>query len=114
MNIQFENGKLEKLCNDNKALRKEFGNDMATKITLRLAALKAANCLEDCRNIPGKFHNLGSDRKFQIGVSVSAKDRLILAPTENPPPLLNDGATLDWNNIKSVIVLEITNYHKKK
>jgi len=49
--ITFADKGFEKLANDDKKLRKEYGKDQADKIRTRLAQLRAATTLEDVRNI---------------------------------------------------------------
>jgi plasmid maintenance system killer protein len=50
MEISFATQKLQKLCNNDKKLRGEFGPTCAQKVQRRLTELDAAECLEDLRN----------------------------------------------------------------
>lgn len=74
--------------------------------------LLAATCLEDLRNVPGtgRLHELTGDRKGQFAMDLLHPYRLIFEPTENPPPLKDDGG-LDWLQITAVTIVEIADYH---
>ena len=56
MDIVFENNKLQKECNDQRLLEKNHGKDRAKRIRRRLDDLRAADVLEDMRNLPGRCH----------------------------------------------------------
>lgn len=56
MEIKFNNKKLERLANDDRKMLKELGAKRAKLFLRRLSQLKAANTLEDVRNLPGNYH----------------------------------------------------------
>ena len=110
VDIAFATAKLEKQCNDSKAGVRAFGPKCAKKLRLRLDDMRAARNLEDCRHLPGRYHELTGDRKGQIAADVEHPKRLIFKPAHDPPPKKRDGG-LDWNKVTAVIVLEIEDYH---
>ncbi|MBP9892998.1 MAG: killer suppression protein [Planctomycetes bacterium] len=110
MVISFDTEKLKKLCNDTKALIKAFGAVCAKKIRRRLDDMGAAATLEVCRSLPGQYHELKGDRKWQVAVHVEEPRRLVFFPAHDPIPTKKDGG-LDWNLVTAVRVLAIEDYH---
>lgn len=53
MEVHYTKKALKKMFPDWQCIR-SFGNDIGRKILLRIAQFKAANCLEDLRNAPGR------------------------------------------------------------
>jgi toxin HigB-1 len=76
----------------------------------RLTDMAAATTLEDLRQLPGQCHELTGDRKGQLALDLAGGKRLIFEPSENPPPIKDDGG-LAWERVDAVRVLEITDYH---
>lgn len=112
MDITFHNKKLEKLvCNEAKLFR-ELGQLRAKLLLRRIAALTAAQTLEDVRYIPGNYHELTADRKGQWACDLDQPYRLIFEPHEAPIPTDASGRYI-WLEIKGVELIEITNYHGK-
>lgn len=112
MEIYFKTKKLEKLCNDPKKLKKEFGELRAEKIQIRLADLYDADSLEDVRNLPGHYHDLVKDRKGQWACDLDQPYRLIFEPREKPIPTDENGKYI-WQAITIINIIEITDYHGK-
>lgn len=111
MEISFATAKLQKLCNSDSKLRGEFGPVCAKKIQRRLAEMKAANCLEDLRHLPqARCHELSADRNGTLAVDVEHPKRLIFEPDHDPIPELPGGG-LDWRQVTSARILDITDYH---
>ena len=110
MEISFASRKLKQLCESEKELRKAYGSDSAKKAVRRLSDLRAAATLEDMRNLPGRIHELSSDRDGQLAIDLASGWRLIVAPTNGWPPEKAEGAHV-WAAIDAVTVLEITDYH---
>lgn len=110
MDITFATEKLQKLCNDKKALTKAFGAVCAKKIHNRLDDMRDAPTLDVCRALPGRYHELIGDRKGQIACDAEHPKRLIFKPAHNPIPTKADGG-LDWGKVTAVCVMEIEDYH---
>lgn len=64
------------------------------------------------RNAPGRLHPLSGNRVGQYAVSVLEPFRLILEPADDPIPRTDDGA-VDTDAVRSVRILEVTNYHDR-
>ena len=62
MQISFATQKLQKICNNDKKMRGEFGVIGSERLRRRLDELLAAECLEDLRNLPQtRCHELTED-----------------------------------------------------
>mgnify|MGYP000855892702 CR=1 FL=1 len=110
MNITFATKKLEKLANDLKKCQKELGKSAAERYNLRLSDLRAADTLEDVRNLAGRYHELTGNRKGQWACDLEHPYRLIFRPHEDPIPQNADGKYL-WVEILGVEIVEITDYY---
>lgn len=110
MEVLFENEKLQRQVSNQRDLRRMWGDEGAKRITLRLQQLAAAETLSDMRQLPGRCHELSGNRAGELAVDVHGGHRLILKPSENPPPTKQEGG-LDWSRVESVTVTEIVDYH---
>ncbi|MGL6194934.1 MAG: hypothetical protein ACRC2T_08945 [Thermoguttaceae bacterium] len=110
MEILFDNSRIEKICTNQKTTRKELGKVGCEVLDRRLKQMSLANNLELLRYAPGNFHELKGSRRNQIAVSLHGLVRLVFEPSQSPPPIKPDGG-LDWSQITSVIVIDITDYH---
>ena len=99
-----------KLVQDEKKLVKEFGKLRAVKLQFRLEQINFANTLEDVRYMPGNYYELAGDRKGQMACDLDQPFRLIFKPHKHPG-LCNAFGKMIWNEIKSVEVIEIVDYH---
>ncbi len=111
MEIHFGTRKLEKLCSSEKEMKKKLGTRMVKLLQQRLAQLAAAGTLLDMKHLPGaRCHELHQDRKGQLAVDLEHPQRLIFEPNHDPVPTKPDGG-LDWLQVTSILVIEITDYH---
>ncbi len=70
---------------------KELGSIRAKLFRRRLDQLKAANTLEDVRNLPGNYHELTENRKGEWAYDLDQPYRLVFTQQERPIPTNNDG-----------------------
>jgi plasmid maintenance system killer protein len=111
MDIIFKKAKFQKECNDHKILVRKYGPLKAKLLNRRLEQLRAAEVLEDLRNLPQvRCHELVGDRSGQLSVDLDHPYRLIFEPTE-PIPRKTDGG-LDWEKITSITILGIEDTHE--
>lgn len=110
MEVFFETEKLAKQLGQDRSRVKAFGAQGAERIDLRLQQLAAARFLDDMKALPGRCHELTGDRRGHLAVDVHQPYRLIVRPTDNPPPTKADGG-LDWTAVDSITITEITDYH---
>ena len=84
---------------------------MAALIQQRLTELRAADTLEDMRNLTGaRCHELKSDLAGHLAVDLVHPNRMVFKPDHDPVPVKDDGG-LDWSAITEVEVIGIGDYH---
>ena len=111
MDIQFKSRKLEKEANNRSLCRKAHGQVRATRLASRLDAIRAAGCLEDLRNAPGRLHELTMNRKGQLSLDLDHPYRLIVTPNHDPIPMRPEGG-MDWSKVTAVTILGIEDTHE--
>lgn len=78
MEIQYRNKKIQKVCCDPKAARKEYGEKMAKILSERIDEITAAESAEEMvRYCIGRCHKLTGDRKGQYALNLVQPYRLI-------------------------------------
>jgi len=110
MKVTISDRKLSKVINDDRKLKKEYGEIRAKKIMQRFIDLRDANTLEDVRLLSGNYHELIGDRKGEWACDLDQPYRMIFVPHEEPIPTDEHGRYI-WIEIKGVEVTEITDYH---
>ncbi len=111
MDIVFRKCEFKEECNDQRLLKKNHGADRAKRIRRRLDDLRAANVLEDMRNLPGRCHELLHNRAGQLSLDLDHPYRLIFEPANEPIPSKPDGG-IDWNKVTAVRVMGVENTHE--
>ena len=111
MKIEFEAPKLKKVFNEQAALVRSYGPQMARKIMMRLAVLKNAPSLADVPTVkPDRCHQLGHDRNEQFAVDLIHPHRLIFAVHDHPVPRKADGG-IDLTAVTAIRIQEVVDYH---
>lgn len=110
MDIIFKTKKLAKIFNEEKRLKKEFGEN-AKYIKRRMAVLHAALSLIDVpQQKPFKCHELTGNRKGEYAVYLKQPYRLIFKPAHESIPIDNDGG-YDLEKITAIKILGVEDYH---
>ena len=108
MDIFFADEGLEDLCRTERLQNKHLGAAGARKLRTRLADLAAAARVSDL--VSGRPHPLKGDRAGQFAVDLDGGRRLVFEPAHDPPPLHDDGS-IAWNQVTSVRIVFIGDYH---
>ena len=110
MEIHYPNKKVQKLFSTEKELNAKFGH-LAKSIQRRLTQIEAAETLQQLhKDMPGlRIHEYQGREKGKLSIDVSGHVRLLFQPTD-PPPLKEDTG-LDWAQITSIVILEVTDPH---
>lgn len=111
MDIVFKNQKFKKECNNQRLLQKQHGQIRAKRIRQRLDDLRAADVLEDMRNLPGRCHELRGDRAGQLSLDLDHPYRLIFEPANDPIPLKPDGG-IDWKKVTAIKIIGVDDTHE--
>src|SRR5271154_182718 len=85
--IDFEDPGLEADCNEYKQLVRKHNTQRAKLVRRRLDDLRAAPTLEVMRSLPGRCHELKSDRDGQLSIDLDGPYRLIFRPEHTPIPV---------------------------
>ena len=110
--ITFGTSKLAKTCNSMRQMVREFGDESATKLGMRLQAMEAVECLADLFTLPQcRCHPLKGDRGGQFAVDLKHPFRLVFEPRHNPMPLTDEGG-IDLTQVTAVEVLAVEDYHR--
>jgi toxin HigB-1 len=108
VHITFINEKLAKLLNTLKELMRTYGPDNGKRIARRLQNIADATNLAELAKIPQtRIHELSGPRDEQISVDINHPYRFLLAIDHEKTPR-NENRGLDWNRIKKVKVVSIT------
>ena len=111
MDIAFRTRKLKKNFNEEAALRRAYGTQMAKAIVLRMAVLKAASNLAQVPTTkPDRRHQLSADREEEFAVDLVDPYRLIFEPNHEPLPRKDDGG-IDLERVIAITILEVKDYH---
>ena len=110
MDISFESAGAEKDYNDFQRLKRLHNLARAKLIRRRLDDLRAAPVLEVMRKLPGRCHELKSNRVNQLSIDLDGPYRLIFRPTHNPVPRKADSG-LDWNKVTAITIMEVVDTH---
>lgn len=90
------------------ALRKQYGEVGARKISLRLQQLDACPTLAHMRSLPGRCHALSADRAGNFAVDVHQPYRLVFRPH---PPLTGAEKGDAWRQVQAVTIIDVADYH---
>lgn len=105
----FDDSRLQCLVENQKALRRKYGDMRARRIGVRIAALHASSSVLDLRCLPGRWHPLAADRAEHWAGDLDGPYRLMIRPAE-PVPRLSDGG-VDWGAVTRIVVVSIEDYH---
>jgi len=95
VDIEFSDQRLQKVVESRAKLQKKYGARMAEKIMQRLAALAAADTMEDLKPMPGNWHQLVGDYAGCWASHLEQPYRLVVRP--EPP--------------STAFIVEIVDYH---
>src|SRR2546430_8317561 len=114
MDLYISDNKLRRAIDDGTVGRR-YGTDMAKKINLRLAALRAAESLGDFwppKSGPERCHELIGELAGTFSVDVKQPYRLLFKPIEEAPPKDRSDEKKRWESITSIDILAIVNTHE--
>ena len=90
--------KLNKYLNDEKCIRKHYGN-LSDAITFSISVLVGADCLALVPNVPPTRRHKLSDGNWALDLNKNW--RMIIRPLDGDSP----------ENIKSIEIIDIVDYH---
>ena len=114
MDICVNDNKLRSALEDEAACRRQYGADMAKKLALRLAALRAAESLADFwppKSGPEHCHKLKGDRAGTFSIDLKQPYRLLFEPSEETSQSDPSDERERWKAITSIDILAIEDTH---
>jgi proteic killer suppression protein len=102
LEVLYEDKKLQKLCTDEKEMRKKRA-DLAGKLRLRIKALETAKTVGELptHDPLGKWHSLDANLNGLWSGKLSGNYRLLIRP---------EGSEEPWGAV-TVTVIDIDDYH---
>ncbi|MEI8172370.1 MAG: type II toxin-antitoxin system RelE/ParE family toxin [Deltaproteobacteria bacterium] len=111
MDIYFRTKKLQKICSEEKEMRKQLGMKCAEKLEQRMMELKAADTLSDISYLPpSRCHELTGKRAGQLSVDLENPYRLLFFPANDPIPRLKGGG-INRARVTKIEIIEIVDTH---
>lgn len=104
MDVEFQDNKLQKFCEDFKKLKKHYGQIQAQEIIKRINELSSAESLFDISKLPqARLHLLKQNLQGYFAVDLKNPYRIILLPL--------DGEIQNYKSITKVKIIKIVDYH---
>jgi len=113
MDIYVDDNSLRKALEDEGLCKRRYGADMAKKLQIRLAALRAAESLGDSwppRSGPERCHQLKGERAGTFSVDLKQPYRLLFK-VSGSTSLESSDEQQRWKSITSISILAIEDTH---
>jgi len=114
MEIKYRSEGLGKELESDSKLRKKHGKRRAELIEQRLFEFRAAQCLQDLRNLPGpRLHQHTRQRgqaKAVFSVDLDHPYRLLFEAAHEPEPTYPAGG-VDWSQVTAILIRGIKDTH---
>jgi proteic killer suppression protein len=115
MDIYVSDNNLRGAITDEGDCRRQYGADTAKKVTLRVAALRAADSLADFwppKSGPERCHELKGDRAGTFSVDLKQPYRLLFEAYEATAMPDRSDERLRWKSIMAIHILGIEDTHE--
>ena len=114
MDIYISNNTLRKAIQDETVCKRRYGADMAKKLSLRLAALRAAESLADFwppKSGPERCHELKGERAGTFSIDLKQPYRLLFNPVAESMPQDRSDEQHRWKSITSIDIVAVEDTH---
>lgn len=108
MDIEFSSPDLQSLCEQQRLMTKQLGDNCSRKLRTRLADLHAISNVAELS--AGRPHPLKGDRAGQFAFDLHGGKRLVFESANNPIPLRVDNSVA-WDLVTKVRIVFIGDYH---
>ncbi len=108
MDIEFSSPDLQALCEQQRLMTKQLGDNCSRKLRTRLADLRAAANVAELTS--GRPHLLKRDRAGQFALDLHGGKRIVFEPANNPVPTREDDS-IAWDLVTKVRIVFIGDYH---
>jgi len=97
MEVRYVDRKIEKICTNEREMKRKLSQDVAKRLRLRIAELYNAESFDDLLQGTGRWETLSGDRAGQWSARLTANWRLIVTDEGGTPVV--------------ACVIEIVDYH---
>lgn len=105
MQIEYQNSKVKKLCENRSKATQAFEKKVADKLHLRLTQLEAFENLESVPNTPPfRRHKLVGNKEGLYAIDITERYRLIIRPL--------NGNKEDLSTISIIEIEEVSNHYE--
>jgi toxin HigB-1 len=110
MKIYFKTKKMAKILNNERLLRKEYGN-LSDSILKRLKFITyIPNLSQIPISAPFRRHKLNTKKSdYKYAICIKEPYRIVFQPNGDPP-LLEDGG-IDLSQVTEIMIISIKDYH---
>lgn len=115
MDIFVADNNLRSALEDEALCKRQYGADMAKKIKLRFAALKAADSLADLwppKSGPERCHELKGDLQGIFSIDLKQPYRLLFKPHSETAMADRSDEQQRWKSITAINILDIKDTHE--
>jgi toxin HigB-1 len=111
MRVFFKTRKMDTVLNDERSLKKEYG-ELAQTIKHRLQFMAKVPSLDQVPvSTPFRRHQLAAPKgEYKYAVWIKHPFRIVFEPHHDPVPLLADGG-VDLTKVTEITILSIEDYH---
>ncbi|GAA3443488.1 type II toxin-antitoxin system RelE/ParE family toxin [Planomonospora venezuelensis] len=107
MEVFYADIRLQAICASAREMRKQFGEEGAKKLQLRLQALRVSETLDDLFQMPGRCHPLRGDRAGCHAMDLHQGHRLVFRLMS-----LEEKIEQGLSEEQAALVIEIVDYHR--
>ncbi len=114
MDIYVKDKKIRAALEDEVISQRQYGTDMAKKLRLRVAALRAADSLAvfwPPNSGPERVHELTANLAGTFSVDLKHPYRLLFKPIEDESDTPSNDQHQRWQSIKAIELLRIEDTH---
>jgi plasmid maintenance system killer protein len=115
MDIYVRDENLRSAIEDEAVCKRRYGADMAKKLMLRVAALRAADSLADFwppKSGPERCHELKGEQAGTFSVDLKQPYRLLFQPHAETPQPDRSGEQQRWKSITAIDIFGIEDTHE--
>ena len=114
MDVFAKDNKLKAVLENEAVCKRRFGVAMSKKVTVRIAALRAAESLADFwppNSRPERCHELKGDLAGTFSIDLKQPYRLLFDPVEGNPTRVRSNEQERWGSITAIEVIGIEDTH---
>ncbi len=109
MEVSFASAKLQKVCNSQRNMVREYGPQCAGRLAERLQTMERVDTASELLDgLPGRWHPLRENLAGYLSADLKHPLRLILKPLDGELAM----GGINWSTVTKIEVVEITDTHE--